>query len=281
MKNYKMEGVQMKEPLVSIIMGVYNEEKNVSKCIESILNQSYENWELIICDDCSKDRTKEIIDNYSIIDNRIIVISNEKNLRLAASLNRCLKKARGKYIARMDADDECIPDRILIQVEFLENNKDIDCVGCNRIVFDDDGDIGIRTIDEIPKKETLLLTTPFAHPTIMMRKEVYDYLGGYRTSKETMRAEDLDLWFRFFANGFKGYNIQKCLYRYHESENDIKKRNIKAAIGTTKVFINGYKLLGFPLYKYPFALKPIITSLLPNRFVKKYHKRKDENNAII
>lgn len=264
----------MEQPLVSIIMGAYNEENTIAKCVESIIHQTYKNWEFIICNDCSKDRTEEMIESFCQQDKRIILLNNEKNMRLAASLNRCLETAKGKYIARMDADDESLPERLEKQVLYLESHPDVDCVGCNRLIFDENGNIGIRKSLEYPSRDILKRDTPFAHPTIMMKKTVYEKLGGYTVSRDTMRAEDLDLWIRFFANGFKGYNIQEVLYRYRESLGDLKKRSLKAAIETSKVYIRGYKLLGFSLASYVYALKPVISALIPDFIMKRYYKKR-------
>lgn len=261
----------MSKTLVSIIMGVYNEEITLERCLNSIIDQTYDNWELIVCDDCSDDGTVGILEKYIKKDNRIKLLRNEKNIRLAASLNKCLDAAKGEYIARMDADDISLPNRLEKQVKFLEEHEDIDCVGSNMVVFDESGDKGVRESIEKPIKKDMLCKAPFFHPTIMMRKSVYDDLGGYTVSPETMRAEDLDLWFRFFKRGYKGYNIQENLYRYHESTTDYKKRTLKAAIKTAMVYIGGFKMLGFSKIKYLYAMRPIISAILPNRFMEKYH----------
>lgn len=261
------------EPLVSIIMGVYNAENTIRRAIDSVLSQTYNNWELIICDDCSLDNTFDILNEYHEIDKRITVIKNETNKRLAASLNHCLEQASGKYIARMDSDDENLPTRLEEQVGFLESHPEIDLVGTNRIIFDDRGDKGVRKSIEKPTKRTLLKGSPFAHPTIMTKKTVYDTLGGYAVSKKTMRAEDIELWFRFYEHGYRGYNMQKALYRYRESLEDLKKRSVKAGIETSKVYYAGYKLLRFPVYERIWALKPIISSLVPHKMMMKYFER--------
>ena len=260
--------------LVSVIMGTYNCEKTIGYAIESILRQTYKNFEFIICDDGSTDDTLSIIKAYAEKDTRITVLYNECNMRLAASLNRCLHVARGKYIARMDADDESLPTRLEIQIDFLEKHPEYDVVGCNRIIFDGNGNHGVRKSIEFPNKNVLIKDTPFAHPTIMMKKRVYDVLGGYRDSKATMRAEDLDLWFRFFENSFQGYNLQQVLYRYHESYADYTKRSLKAGVQTARVFWNGYKRIHVPYYKRIWALKPIISALVPNWIMRYYHLTK-------
>lgn len=263
----------MSKPLVSVIMGIYNCENSIEAAIESILQQTYDNWELIMCDDGSTDSTYSIATKYmEKYSDKIVVLKNEKNLRLAATLNRCLGVAKGEYIARMDADDVCLPERLEKQVAFLDNNPQYACVGSNMIVFDEYGDHGIRVIPQETKESTLLKTTIFAHPTIMMRSSVYQELGGYTVSKRTMRAEDLDLWFRFVKAGYKGYNIQDPLYRYRECEKDLNKRSLHAAIQTSKVFFDGYKMLGFSRFKYIYALRPIIVAMLPNSVICQHHK---------
>lgn len=266
------------EPLVSIIMGAYNCADTLSECIESIINQTYKNWEFIICDDCSTDNTLEVLRNYSKKDVRIRIICNSTNSRLAASLNNCLSVAKGKYVARMDADDCCLANRLSKQVYYLEVHPECDCVGSSTIVFDDQGDRGIRKAIEYPDRNVLKYSAPFAHPTIMMKKKVFDELDGYVSNSDTMRAEDLDLWFRFYYKGYKGYNIQEPLYRYRESEKDFKKRTIKAAIGTTFVFLKGYHLLNFPFYVYPNALKPLVSAALPDKLMQLYHYYKDNKD---
>lgn len=262
------------KPLVSIIMGAYNCESTITACIESIRNQTYHNWEFIICDDCSTDNTLSILHMIQKKDDRIIILHNNYNMRLAASLNNCLSIARGKYIARMDADDESMCERLEKQVEFLESHSEYDVVGCDSIIFDENGERGIRKSVEFPTKSLLVRDTPFAHPTIMMKKSVYDDLGGYTSNKLTMRAEDLDLWFRFFENGYNGYNMQVALYKYREGESDFLKRSLKAGIQTSKVFWNGYKKIKIPIYKRIWVFKPIISALIPNKIMMWHHSEK-------
>ena len=260
---------------VSIIMGIYNCERTLESAIQSILAQTYTNWELILCDDGSTDETYRIANRYAQKHpGKIVLLKNEKNMRLAATLNHCLEYVTGDYIARMDADDVSLPQRIEKEVLFLNTHPEVDCVGTGRIIFDDAGEYGVRFDEEFPVKDILLKRTPFAHPTIMMRAGVFKSLGGYTVSKDTMRAEDLDLWFRFFAKGYKGYVIQEALYKYREALQDFKKRTLKAAIGTSRVYLKGYKLLGFPKVKWIYAFKPIIAAILPSKFMFKYHRKK-------
>ncbi|GAB3805654.1 glycosyltransferase [Virgibacillus kimchii] len=264
----------MKEIKVSVIMGIYNCEDTLKRCIDSILNQSYVNWELIMCDDASSDGTYDIAKEYADNYNNITLIKNEKNLGLAATLNRCISITKGRYIARTDADDICLPNRFEKQVDFLDSNPEYDVVGSSVILFDEDGDKGLRKNKKNPGKYTLITSVPFGHPTIMMKKSVYTDLGGYTVSERTRRGQDRDLWFRFYHKGFKGYNIQEPLYKYHESIDDYKKRNLTVAINRIRTSYLGFKLLKFPKRYYFFLLKPLIAALLPNSVMYRYHKRK-------
>ena len=159
----------MSEPLVSIIMGVYNCENSIEAAIESILQQTYDNWELIMCDDGSTDSTYSIAIRYmEQYPDKIVVLKNEKNLRLAATLNRCLGAAKGEYIARMDADDVSLPQRFETQVIFLENHHEYDVVGCSAKIFDGKNINGVRVCKANPNKNDVLFGPPFIHPTIMI-----------------------------------------------------------------------------------------------------------------
>lgn len=269
-------------PKVSFIMGIYNCQDTLTQAIDSVVNQTYKNWELVMCDDASTDATHEIAKRYcERYPEKIILLQNEKNMRLAASLNRCLERANGDYIARMDADDENMPTRLEKQVEYLQTHPEIACVGSGTIVYDEFCEYGERYGSEFPDKNSLLRGTPFAHPTIMMKKSVYLQLSGYTVSEDTMRAEDLDLWFRFYQAGFQGYVIQEPLYKYRESLNDFKKRTLKAAIGTTKVYLRGYKMLHFSRRNYLYAFKPIISAIVPNRIMRYYHQRNLKKRSVV
>ncbi len=267
-------------PKVSVIMGIYNCEKTLADAIESVLAQTYTDWELIMCDDGSKDHTYQIAESYrQKYPNQIILLKNKVNKRLAATLNRCLRAAKGEYIARMDADDQNLPERFAKEVAYLDSHPDVSCVGTNVIIFDDEGDHNVRLYTEHPTRRSFVHMSPFAHPTIMMRKKAYDALGGYVSSKDTLRAEDLDLWFRFFEKGYKGYVIQEPLFRYRESVEDYKKRSLRAAIGITNIYLKGFKRLHYPASAYPYAFKPVIGAMIPKRLMYLYHLKKDYRDS--
>lgn len=257
---------------VSIIIGAYNAEKTIAKAIESILNQTYMNFEIIICDDCSSDDTYNLLLEYQKNYKNIKIIKNQENMGLAYSLNNCLKNCDSniKYVARMDCDDLCLPERINKQVKFLDEHPDIDVVGSAMYIDDGSKEMRITSVIENPDKTSMLNGVPFAHPTIMMRKSTYDELGGYTVLPRTRRGQDLDLWFRFFSKNFKGSNLKEPLLIYHEDLNDYKKRTFKTAKMYFMTNCYGYKLLHFPLYSYIRVVKPLISALIPNFILIKY-----------
>ena len=264
---------------VSVIMGIYNCQDTLRESIESIINQTYDNWELIMCDDMSKDDTYKIAKNYvDKFPNKIKLIKNNKNSGLAFSLNNCLNYVTGEFIARQDGDDLSVENRFEKQVKFLEENKQYDLVASKMISFDENGVNGLRgtSFDE-PKISDLSKSTAFCHATIMAREYVYKELNGYRVNKYTMRCEDVDLWFRFFAKGYKGYNLPEGLYMVRDDLNAYKRRTLKSYIYLMKVNYDGYRIVNMPKKYYIFLIKPILPALIPKSIMKKYHKMRVAN----
>lgn len=266
-----VDGVKKETAKVSIIMGIYNCAETLEVCINSILNQTYPNWELIMCDDGSKDNTYHVAESYANLHSNIILIKNKKNLGLAAALNKCLKNATGKYIARQDSDDISLPERLEKEVDFLDRNPQYAVVGTGRIIFDENGEWGIRIVKPRPQPKDLVFGPPFAHPTIMMRKEVYDRVDGYRISKHTTRTEDYDLWFRVYSAGYIGYNLQDILYKYREGREDYKKRKFKHKLDAAIVCYYGIKSLKLPKRYLLYVAKHLIAGLIPNSILRRYH----------
>ncbi len=263
-------------PKVSVIMGIYNCEKTLPEAIESILRQTYPNWELILCDDGSSDGTYAIADSYAKRDpQRIVLIRNETNKKLAYTLNRCLSVASGELIARMDGDDISHPDRFLRQTEYLLAHPDIQLVGTDMRCFDETGTYGIRHAAEHPDKLTLKTRSPFFHATVMTYKSVYDALGGYSVSERAERAEDLELWFRFFHAGFRGENIPEALYNVRENRETLLRRTAKDRMNVVRLKAQGFRLLGFPKR---WIVKPAVTAVLksctPMFAVRFLHRRR-------
>lgn len=203
----------MKTPLVSVLMPAYNSEKYIGEAIESILNQTYTNFEFIIADDCSTDDTWEIIKKYEKTDKRITAIRNKKNLYIAKNRNLLVKKAKGEYIAWQDSDDVSYLDRLEKQVRVLEADPEIGIVGGYIMFFDAKGDFSVRkyaTNDE-ELRETIFRYSPVAQPTAMVRKAALETAGEYNPAYPP--AEDIDMSFRI-GNTYKFANIPQPTLRY-------------------------------------------------------------------
>ncbi|EDM29044.1 YveO [Lentisphaera araneosa HTCC2155] len=264
-----------KKPEISVIMAVYNCQDTVAEAIDSILNQTCQDFEFIICDDCSSDKTYEIVCEYAKrYPEQIKVLRNERNSKLAYALNHCLQHVQGKYVARMDGDDISVPDRLQKQSDFLEKNTEFSLVGSAISFFDNNGDWGKDIKKAIPNKYDLLKSGTFNHATIMMKKEAYEAIGYYTDLPRTLRCEDVDLWFKFFAKAFVGYNTSEILYRVRLDESGMKRRTFALRLNSIKTRIAGYQLLNFPWYCYFFILKPFIAGLIPNSLMLIYHKLK-------
>lgn len=251
------------QELVSIIMGVYNGANSLSQAIDSLIAQTYIKWELIACDDCSTDDTSDILAKYAKIDSRIILIRNEKNCGLAASLNHCLEYVHGKYIARMDCDDLSVETRLEKQVAYLESHPEFDLVGTFMQAFDEFGKKNIIESKQYPTKYDLPKGAPFSHATIMIRTSAMKHLNGYCISKHTVRTEDVDLWYRFFAAGFKGANLPEPLYLVRVDEAAYKRRKLKYMLHASFIIWCGCDLVRLPFYYKIYCLKPILSWLLP------------------
>ena len=263
----------MESPKVSIIMGIYNvQKKQLCVAIDSIISQTLKNWEFIICDDGVTDEIRELLKLYRKRDSRIILIKNRRNLGLAYSLNHCLKYAKGNYIARMDADDISHQERLQKQCDFLDAHLQYSFVGTQAQIFDESGVYQTRYVEEKPEKASFLLRSPFMHPTIMVRKEAYIAVDGYRIAKETRRAEDYDLFMRLYAKGYQGYNLQENLFFYREDKNSYKKRKFKYRIDEMVVRYKGFRILGLGLKGYPYIIKPLFVGLLSSRIIRLLQK---------
>ena len=204
-----------KEPLVSVIMSAYNAESTLETAIESILSQSFSNFEFLIMNDGSNDMTSEIIENYSQNDKRIRVFQNEKNKGLTKSLNILINLSKGKYIARQDADDFSVYSRLSSQITFLtENNFD----ACSSRA------INIQTKKKIPGKSFYIplsvqvkFKNPIIHGTLVIKKEVLSELGNY--DELFYYAQDYKLVTDIIKSNYKFKNMNLILYHLNTENN--------------------------------------------------------------
>ena len=207
-------------PKISLIMSVYNGEEYLAETIESVISQTFTDWEFIIINDCSTDKTAQILDKYASKDSRIKVHTNQTNLRLPSSLNKALSLAEGKYVARMDADDICLPDRLQKQYDFMEENSNIDLSSCRFMTLKNgvfsSGGCGGKS-DHMSIKALLLVTNPILHPGIIAKAEVIKELGY---DKNFTCTEDMELWTRFILNDKRVEILPEYLmiYRLHDKQ---------------------------------------------------------------
>lgn len=207
-----------KQQLVSVIMPCFNAEKYLKTAIESILNQTYKNLEFIIIDDGSTDSTSEIIKTFD--DNRIVFISRDKNYGISNCLNIGINKANGKYIARMDADDISIANRIEIQYSFMERNLDYVLCGTQYLNFDNKGTSNLLESHQILQL-MLLRCNQIIHPSVFIRKSIL-IENGIRYNENMLYSQDYDLWIKLTNYG-KICNLPQPLIKYRIHNGQISK----------------------------------------------------------
>lgn len=207
-------------PDISVIMSVYNGEAYLAEAIESVRSQTFKNWELIVINDCSTDSTAEILEQFALKDDRIKVYDNEVNLRLPKSLNRAIALSWGKYVARMDADDICLPDRLEKQYKFMEEHSDVALSSCRFMTVKNgvymSGGAGGRCDNEA-LKAMLLVSNPILHPGVIARAEV---MKRFNYDTTLTCTEDLELWTRMVRENQKIEILPECLliYRLHDKQ---------------------------------------------------------------
>lgn len=255
---------------ISILMGAYNGETTLPAAIESIIGQTYLNWEMIICDDASKDSTWNIILEYSKKDPRIKPLQNSKNLGLAATLNKCLEHATGEFIARQDADDTSESIRLEKQIDYLKAHPEIDVLSSNAFLCDENGKIWGSRISLNPiKKSDWAKGSQIIHACVMMRIAILKKANGY--DPLALRVEDYDLWMRIMAIGGNIQTLPLKLYTIQWSFKDYRRKKRMDRLRETKYKLKGMMLNRLPLWSYIFVIKSFILILVPNFILYKYH----------
>lgn len=255
---------------ISVVMSVYNAEKYLTEAVESILAQTYSDFELILINDKSTDGSGEILKSYAQKDPRIVILENEQNIGLTKSLNRGLAIAKGEYIARMDADDISVPDRFEKQVAFLDTHLDYSFVSCIGRYIDENGNpeqlrLFPETNEEIyammPKVDAVM------HPGVMFRREDIAKIGNY--CEDFRVVQDYDLWFRGMAAGYKFYNIQEplVLFRRNDSYNTRKSKAYRMV--DYRVRKKGYRINNVPLHKRVYLIVPLALAYIPPKVMDK------------
>lgn len=270
-----MDSENLKDmPTISVIMGIYNCAHTLQEALDSLYAQTYQDFEIILCDDGSKDKTYSIaLDNKKRHPN-IVVLKNDTNLGLNETLNRCLAIAKGKYIARMDGDDICSPVRFEKEIAVFEHEPDISIISCSMQYFDETGVWGKVVHTEYPQLSDLIYRTPFCHAPCLVRVEAYRKVKGYTVSDRLLRVEDYHLWYKMYKAGYRGKNIQEPLYKMRDDRGAYKRRKFKYRLNEAYVKYLIFRDFKLPLSKFPLILKPIIVGLLPLSLYNFVHKKK-------
>lgn len=253
---------------ISILISAHNEEKNIDKCFESIQHQTFQDFEIICVNDASKDGTSEKLEKWQNVfgQNKFVLIENKRNIGLTKSLNLALAKARGKYIARIDADDFWEKEKLELQFIFMENNHEYGITGTNHInIYENSSQIKYVKLPEVNNSihRRLFRRNPFAHSCIMARTNLIKKVGGYN---ENIRyGQDYDLWLRCFPFT-KFYNLQYFLCTRKvdsislEKQNDQMWQSVKTRIKYIKIYKYSWK-------NYLYLIEPLMVIITPN-FIK-------------
>ena len=267
---------QEMHPLISVIMGIYNCADTLTEAIDSICNQTVRDWELILCDDGSSDRTYEAACELrdrirKDTGNRVIVLRNPSNRGLNHTLNRCLRHARGSF---MDGDDRCSPDRFEKELDAFRKEPDLAIVSTDMEFFDERGVFGKVSHPSYPKKEDFLKGSPFCHAPCLVRRDAMLSVRGYSEARRLLRVEDYHLWIKLYAKGYRGRNIHEPLYQMRDDRNAASRRKFRYRLNEAYVIRYGVYALHLPVYDAVFALRPILVGLLPAPVYMALHRRR-------
>jgi glycosyltransferase involved in cell wall biosynthesis len=263
--------MKIKNPLVTIYMPVFNATPYLSQAIESILNQSFSNFEFIIVDDASTDDSWKIIKSYAKKDSRIVTIKNQINLGVSLTSNIAISKARGKFLARMDADDISFTNRIEKQIKFLNKHSKVVAVGGQCVVIDENNNIiGNKNFPYQDKKlkDMIFWAVPIQQPSMMINlKKLPKNFIWYTPNQSS--AEEINLMFRFILYG-QIANLEDNLLFYRHLDNSLSHKNPKATFKLTlKSRFNALKLGFKPSIKAIILnlMQMTVIALIPNNLI--------------
>ncbi len=263
---------------ISVILSAYNPvRERLLAAVRSITEQTFPDWEMILVDDGSDSSFAPVFAQIAESDPRIRLIRRKENGGLAASLNDAIGAAAGEFLARMDGDDTCDPERLEKQYDFLKENGEYMWVGTGAWLTDESGRWGRRIMSKRPAAEDFLSYSPYIHPSVMFRAEVFERCGGYHVMR---RGEDYELFMRLHAMGMQGYNIPEELYSYREDADTYRHRDFQSRLEEVRIRREGFKSLGIHSPKRPFyVIKPIFVACIPNDMQQKIKRTGNETYA--
>lgn len=253
------------DPLVSVVMGSFEPcWSRLRRAVDSLVGQTLPEWELLLWDDGSSPQGALALEQAARLDPRVRLVHAGKNRGLAHGLNQCVERARGPYIARLDDDDLCFPQRLRRQVDFLAEHPAYQWVGSAALLLDESGPWGRLRPPTRPGRRDFLRTSPYIHPSVMFRREVLELAGGYREDRALFGCEDCELFARLHSRGFRGYNLPECLLGYWESRASYAKRTPARRLREAALRCRALPRLGLPLPEALWgAARPLAVSLVP------------------
>lgn len=260
-------------PRISVLMGIYNCAETLGEALDSLYAQTYQDFQIILCDDGSKDATYRIAKEYADKHDNIILLQNDRNMGLNYTLNHCLEYADTEYIARMDGDDISLPARFEKEIDFLDQHPEYAVVSSPMIYFDEAGEFRRGHGKGEIKAVDFVHGTPVCHAPSMSRTEVIKSVGGYSVSDKLLRVEDYHLWFKVFSSGYKLYSLNECLYNMRDDRNAIARRNWLTRRNEYYVKRAGYKMIGLPVWYQIYSLAPILKYFVPQWAYRLLHRR--------
>ena len=264
---------------VTVLMAIYNCAPTLVDALDSLMAQTFQEFKVVLCDDCSIDDTYKIAKEYvSRYPDKFVLLRNETNKKLPYTLNRCLEYADTEYVARMDGDDLSKPERFKREIDFLDSNPQYALVSCPMEFFNEAGVFMTGKAEEIPTKRTFIYDTPFAHAPVMIRTKIMREVGGYTVASWTQRGQDVHLWAKIMSQGYFGYNIQEVLYMMRDDLAAYKRRTIKHAVLSLKRGYEIYKLVKIPKRYYYRLLRPLIVTAAPRVIYDFFHVWKRRKN---
>ena len=258
---------------ISVLMGIYNCAPTLQEALDSLYDQTYQGFKIILCDDGSQDDTLKIAEENARLHENVIVIKNNRNMGLNYTLNHCLEYADTEYIARMDGDDISLPTRFEKEIKFLDEHPEYAVVSGPMIYFDEEGEFRRGKDRGEVKKLEFVHGSPIAHAPSMSRTDIIKSVGGYSVDKKLLRVEDYHLWFKVYAAGHKAYRLNEYLYKMRDDRNAVARRNWMTRRNEAYVQHIGYKMIGIPWYYQLYTLVPIMKYFTPNWLYSYFHKR--------
>lgn len=261
-------------PKISVIMGIYNCASTLQEALNSLYAQTYQNFEIILCDDGSVDNTYEIALENQRKHSNIVLLKNAQNEGLNKTLNKCLAVAQGEYIARMDGDDLSLPNRFEKEIQFLEAHTDFAIVSSPMEYFDENGTYRVGQGKGEVRKKDFIKGSPICHAPCMVRHEAYIKVGGYSEDPKYLRVEDYNLWFKMYAAGYKAFILPEPYYKMRDDSNATSRRKWWGYVNEYRVMKTGFKMIRLPIWYQFYALRPLIIGMLPKWLYNYLHKRK-------